>query len=73
MTAPITNSVVSGMPREQAGVAAEIASANRQVGQVLGVAVTGSVLTANLHGPLQSGSLQAEFPLTATDDGVTSR
>jgi hypothetical protein len=37
------------------------------------VAVTGSVLTANLHGPLQSGCLQAEFPLTATDDGVTSR
>jgi hypothetical protein len=41
--------------REQAGVAAGIASASRQVGQVLGVAVMGSVLAANLHGPLQSG------------------
>ena len=55
VNAPITNSAVSGMPREQAGVAAGIASASRQVGQVLGVAVTGSVLTANLHGPLQLG------------------
>ena len=55
VNAPITNSAVSGMPREQAGVAAGIASASRQVGQVLGVAVMGSVLTANLHGPLQSG------------------
>src|SRR6202035_1672731 len=43
VNAPITNSAVSGMPREQAGVAAGIASASRQVGQVLGVAVVGSV------------------------------
>src|SRR3984957_5339869 len=55
VNAPITNSAVSGMPREQAGVAAGIASASRQVGEVLGVAVVGSVLTANLHGPLSSG------------------
>ncbi len=32
VNAPITNSAVSGMPREQAGVAAGIASASRQVG-----------------------------------------
>jgi EmrB/QacA subfamily drug resistance transporter len=62
VNAPITNSAVSGMPREQAGVAAGIASASRQVGQVLGVAVTGSVLTANLHGPLQSGFAAATRP-----------
>ena len=62
VNAPITNSAVSGMPREQAGVAAGIASASRQVGQVLGVAVTGSVLTANLHGPLQLGFAAAARP-----------
>jgi hypothetical protein len=62
VNAPITNSAVSGMPREQAGVAAGIASASRQVGQVLGVAVVGSVLTANLHGPLRSGFAAATRP-----------
>ena len=62
VNAPITNSAVSGMPREQAGVAAGIASASRQVGQVLGVAVMGSVLTANLHGPLPSGFVAATRP-----------
>ena len=62
VNAPITNSAVSGMPREQAGVAAGIASASRQVGQVLGVAVMGSVLTANLHGSLQSGFAAATRP-----------
>ena len=46
VNAPITNSAVSGMPRAQAGVAAGIASASRQVGQVLGVAVMGSVLNS---------------------------
>jgi TRAP-type mannitol/chloroaromatic compound transport system permease large subunit len=50
------------MPREQAGVAAGIASASRQVGQVLGVAVVGSVLTANLHGSLRSGFTAATRP-----------
>jgi MFS family permease len=62
VNAPITNSAVSGMPRAQAGVAAGIASASRQVGQVLGVAVVGSVLTANLHGSLHSGFAAASRP-----------
>ena len=43
-------------------VAAGIASTSRQVGQVLGVAVMGSVLTANLHGPLASGFAAATRP-----------
>ncbi len=62
VNAPITNSAVSGMPREQAGVAAGIASASRQVGMVLGVAVMGSVLAANLHGTLRSGFAAATRP-----------
>ena len=49
VNAPITNTAVSGMPRAQAGVAAAIASTSRQVGQTLGVAVVGSLVTASLQ------------------------
>ena len=44
------------MPRSQAGVASSIASTSRQVGSALGVAIMGSVLAANLHGPLAAGA-----------------
>jgi EmrB/QacA subfamily drug resistance transporter len=46
VNAPITNTAVSGMPREQAGVAAAIASTSRQVGGTLGVAIIGSILNS---------------------------
>jgi EmrB/QacA subfamily drug resistance transporter len=42
---PITNAAVSGMPRDQAGVAAGTASSSRQVGAALGVAVVGALAT----------------------------
>jgi EmrB/QacA subfamily drug resistance transporter len=42
VNAPITNTAVSGMPVQQAGVAAAIASTSRQVGAALGVAVIGA-------------------------------
>ncbi|WP_225836864.1 MFS transporter [Streptomyces sp. NK08204] len=45
---PITNTAVSGMPRTQAGVAAAVASTSRQVGQTLGVAVIGAVLSSGI-------------------------
>jgi EmrB/QacA subfamily drug resistance transporter len=51
---PITYAAVSGMPTAQAGVASSIASTSRQVGQSLGVAVTGSILAASLHGSLRA-------------------
>ena len=41
---PITYTAVSGMPDNQAGVAAAVASTSRRSGQTLGVAVTGSIL-----------------------------
>jgi len=44
VNSPITYTAVSGMPDNQAGVAAAVASTSRQVGQTLGVAVTGSIL-----------------------------
>jgi EmrB/QacA subfamily drug resistance transporter len=56
---PITYAAVSGMPTAQAGVASSIASTSRQVGQSLGVAVTGSILAANLHGGLKAGFVPA--------------
>jgi EmrB/QacA subfamily drug resistance transporter len=55
VNAPITNAAVSGMPVAQAGVAAGLASASRQIGQSLGVAVVGSLVTAGLHGPMSTG------------------
>jgi EmrB/QacA subfamily drug resistance transporter len=42
---PITNAGVSGMPPAQAGVAGAVISATRQLGQVLGVAVMGAMLS----------------------------
>lgn len=48
VNAPITNTAVSGMPREQAGVASAVASTSRQLGQALGVAVIGAVLAAGV-------------------------
>jgi EmrB/QacA subfamily drug resistance transporter len=47
---PITITAVSGMPPEQAGVASAIASASRQIGSVLGVAVMGSLVTSSAFG-----------------------
>jgi EmrB/QacA subfamily drug resistance transporter len=40
---PITNTAVSGMPPDQAGVAAAVASTSRQIGVSLGVAITGAI------------------------------
>jgi EmrB/QacA subfamily drug resistance transporter len=49
VNAPITNAAVSGMPRARAGVAAATASTSRQVGQTLGVAVVGSLVSTSLQ------------------------
>ena len=51
----ISVAAVAGMPASQAGLASGIASASRQVGQALGVAVSGSLLTAKTHGSMHSG------------------
>jgi EmrB/QacA subfamily drug resistance transporter len=62
VNAPVTNNAVAGMPRARAGAAAAIASTGRQVGSSLGVAVTGTVLAAGLHGPLAAGFTSATRP-----------
>ncbi|MGP4097871.1 MFS transporter [Nonomuraea sp. KM90] len=55
VNAPITNTAVSGMPRAQAGVAAAVASTSRQIGQSLGVAVIGSLVTSAVSGSFATG------------------
>ncbi len=58
----ISHAAVSAMPASQAGLAAGIASASRQMGQALGVAVTGALLNANLHGPVPTQFVPASRP-----------
>jgi EmrB/QacA subfamily drug resistance transporter len=43
---PITDTAVSGMPRSMAGVAASLASAGRQTGTTLGVAIAGTIVAS---------------------------
>jgi EmrB/QacA subfamily drug resistance transporter len=45
---PITNSAVSGMPVSMSGVAASLASAGRQTGTTLGVAIAGVIVGSAL-------------------------
>ncbi|MBO0803135.1 MAG: MFS transporter [Nocardiopsaceae bacterium] len=59
VNSPITNGVMSGVPKSQAGVASGMNSSARQLGQSLGVAVVGSVLAASLHGGMETGFLIA--------------
>jgi len=74
VNAPITYTAVSGMPVSQAGVASGIASTSRQVGQCLGIAITGSILAGNLRGgPLRTGFVtasHADWLLLAAMGGV---
>jgi predicted MFS family arabinose efflux permease len=56
---PISNGVMSGVPKSQAGVASGMNSSSRQLGQSLGVAIVGSVLAASLHGSVNGGFLHA--------------
>jgi len=59
---PITNTAVTGMPPEQAGVAAAVASTSRQVGQALGVAIIGVAAISGVRGSLATGFAQASHP-----------
>jgi EmrB/QacA subfamily drug resistance transporter len=62
VNAPITNAAVSGMPRAQAGVAAAIATTSRQVGQTLGVAIVGAIVTAHVGASVRAGLSSASHP-----------
>jgi EmrB/QacA subfamily drug resistance transporter len=65
VNAPISNTAVSGMPDSQAGVAASVASASRQVGTALGVAICGSLVAGASNAGLASASHAAWAVLAA--------
>jgi EmrB/QacA subfamily drug resistance transporter len=59
VSSPITNGVMSGVPKSQAGMASGLNSSSRQLGQSLGVAIVGSVLAASMRGSLHNGFVHA--------------
>ncbi len=59
VNSPITNGVMSGIPKTQAGVASGMNSSSRQLGQSLGVAIVGSVLAAGIGGSMRTGFIHA--------------
>ena len=65
VNAPISNTAVSGMPNSQAGVAASVASASRQTGNALGVAITGSIVAGASAAGIASASHAAWVVLAA--------
>ena len=74
---PITNTAVSGMPQEQAGVAAAVASTSRLVGISLGVAIVGAIAVpaagvAAAHGGFAAASHPGWWLLTACGVGVVA-
>jgi EmrB/QacA subfamily drug resistance transporter len=65
VNAPISNTAVSGMPNSQAGVAASVASASRQTGNALGVAIGGSLVAKASNSALAADSHAAWAVLAA--------
>jgi EmrB/QacA subfamily drug resistance transporter len=59
VSSPITNGVMSGVPKSQAGMASGMNSSSRQLGQSLGVAIVGSVLAASMHGSIRTTFVHA--------------
>ena len=70
VNAPISNAAVSGMPDSQAGVAASVASASRQAGAALGVAITGSLVAGASTAGLAVASHAAWILLAACGLGI---
>ncbi len=70
VNAPISNAAVSGMPNSQAGVAASVASASRQAGSALGVAITGSLVAGASNAGLAAASHAAWAVLAACGLGI---
>ncbi|MBY8886989.1 MFS transporter [Streptomyces sp. PTM05] len=68
VNAPVTHTAVSGLPHARAGVAAAFAATSRQVGSMLGVAITG---TAVANGSLTTAwSIVALFCATSLAAGL---
>jgi hypothetical protein len=61
---------VSGMPNSQAGVAASVASASRQAGSALGVAISGSLVAGASNAGLAAASHVAWILLACCGVGI---
>jgi EmrB/QacA subfamily drug resistance transporter len=59
---PITSMATSGMPRAQAGVSAAITTTGRQIGNSLGVAVLGAIVSARSRAAGATGFTTASEP-----------
>jgi MFS family permease len=70
VNAPISNTAVSGMPDSQAGVAASVASASRQAGAALGVAICGSLVAGASNAGLAAASHTAWAVLAGCGLGI---
>jgi EmrB/QacA subfamily drug resistance transporter len=55
LTVPLTATVLSAMPRDEAGVASGIFNASREVSGLLGITVIGAILTARQRAAVRSG------------------
>jgi EmrB/QacA subfamily drug resistance transporter len=66
--APLTNAIMSGVPRDRAGVGSAMNDTTRELGGALGVAVLGSILTSQYASGLSSslGGLPTAARSTAT-------
>ncbi|MGW5117510.1 MFS transporter [Streptomyces noursei] len=74
INAPITHTAISGVPREQVGVASALTATSRQVGNALGVAAIGAVLAADAPAGGTAAFLRVARPawwiITACGAGV---
>jgi len=61
--APVNTTAVSGMPRSQAGLAAEVASTSRQVGASLGVALAGSLAGGGIEAAHRTDLAESTHPV----------
>jgi MFS family permease len=69
VSTPITNTALSGLPRDQASVAGAIASTFRQTGAAIGVALCGSIVAGGLSGFLTAS--HAAWAVLAGCGGAT--
>ena len=72
LSAPVSTVAVSSMPRDQAGVAAGVASSARNIGIVLGIAVLGAIVNGRVPAVLTPGSGASDAALTLFRDAYVS-
>jgi EmrB/QacA subfamily drug resistance transporter len=65
LNAPVSTVAVSSMPRDQAGVAAAVASSARNVGIVFGIAVLGTIVNGRVHVLVIRGSGASQAALAS--------